>query len=126
MCRFNVDSPLFAATFRLCNSTPKTRMLAIKIILLLSIYRLLCIESVENEIDLLVDTTNAENGTSIEEEPDLPIEQIIVNLENTCKIKERAIDEDVQYLLEKIVPETKTQKCFAACWMEKLQIVNMD
>lgn len=58
-----------------------------------------------------------------------PIEELIRNLEITCKINERANDDDVHHLIETIIPETKTQKCFAACWMEKLQIVlqcNMD
>lgn len=62
-----------------------------------------------------------ENDEQIEK--DQPIENIILNLEFACKIKERAATDDVQFLLNEIVPETQTQKCFMACWMERFGIV---
>lgn len=59
------------------------------------------------------------------EEQDAPIKHIISHLEVACKINERASDDDVQYLLDKIIPETKVQKCFVACWLERLNIVGI-
>lgn len=58
-----------------------------------------------------------------DEEEFTDLATIIPNLLTACTINARASDEDVQFVLANVVPETRVQKCFVACWMERLQIV---
>lgn len=75
------------------------------------------------EVEFIDDCNTYDDGAEEEEEEYVAIEKIFPNLETACKINARASDEDVQYVLDNIVPETRVQKCFVACWMERLQIV---
>lgn len=43
---------------------------------------------------------------------------------NTCKIKERATDQGVEDLFKKVLPETRMEKCFTACWFERFEVVS--
>lgn len=67
-------------------------------------------------------SSNAENSTVIDEF-DSNFENTFAYAINTCKIKERATDQDVEKLFQKFLPETKLEKCFTACWFERFQVV---
>lgn len=43
---------------------------------------------------------------------------------NTCKIKERTTDQGVEELFKKVLPETRLEKCFTACWFERFEVVS--
>lgn len=70
--------------------------------------------------------TTGDKASDEEEDVDEPIENIIPHLETACKLNELASDDDVQYLLDNVIPETKAQKCFVACWLERLKIVGIN
>lgn len=93
----------------------------------ISIALLRAIDSFTEEVDFVYDTDCYDDQASKadEEVPFINIEEILPNLEISCRINARAVDEDIEFLLINMVPETQVQKCFVACWMERLQIVRI-
>lgn len=43
---------------------------------------------------------------------------------NTCKIKERIDQEEIEIVFESVLPTTQREKCFVACWLEQFQVVS--
>lgn len=43
---------------------------------------------------------------------------------NTCKIKERIDQEDIETVFDNTLPTTQTEKCFVACWLEQFHVVS--
>lgn len=54
---------------------------------------------------------------------DVNFEEIFPHAIDTCKIKERASDLDVENVVNNFLPTTMTEKCFVACWLETFHVV---
>lgn len=50
-------------------------------------------------------------------------EEIYPHAIDTCKIKERASDLDVENVINNFLPKTTTEKCFVACWLETFGVI---
>lgn len=68
----------------------------------------------------LIRSTISNNDTAFDEFDDTFAHAI-----NTCKIKERATDQGVEDLFRKVLPETRMEKCFTACWFERFEVVRV-
>lgn len=63
-------------------------------------------------------------GTEFElQNQDFNFEAIFKNVMNTCKIKEKVSDYDIEKIENQFLPTTKTEKCFVACWLESFHVV---
>lgn len=62
-----------------------------------------------------------------EEEEELVsnFDEIFEYVMETCMIQARADRKDVQYIFTHVLPKSKTQKCFVACWLELFQVVSV-
>lgn len=54
---------------------------------------------------------------------DSNFEEVFKHVIDTCKIKERASDNDVENIVSNFLPSTMTEKCFVACWLESFHVV---
>lgn len=72
------------------------------------------------------DLTAFENGDFELQNKDSNYEKVFAHVINTCKIKERASDNDVENVVSNFLPTTMTEKCFVACWLESFHVVCYD
>lgn len=54
---------------------------------------------------------------------DVNFEEIFPHAIDTCKIKERASDLEVENIVNNFLPTTMTEKCFVACWLETFGVL---
>lgn len=54
---------------------------------------------------------------------EVDFEEIFPHAIDTCKIKERASDLDVENVVSNFLPTTMTEKCFVACWLETFGVI---
>lgn len=50
-------------------------------------------------------------------------DEVFKHVVNTCKIKERASDRDVETVVNHFLPSKQVEKCFTACWLESFHVV---
>ncbi|XP_031635757.1 general odorant-binding protein 19d-like [Contarinia nasturtii] len=63
-------------------------------------------------------------GTEFElQNRDANFEAIFKYAMNTCKIKERVTDYDIEQIENNFLPTTETEKCFVACWLESFHVI---
>lgn len=43
---------------------------------------------------------------------------------NTCKIKERIDQNEIEAVFDNVLPTTQTERCFIACWLEQFHVVS--
>lgn len=72
---------------------------------------------------LLQDLSAFETFGTDWESKEINFEEVFEHVVNTCKIKERASDDDVETVINGNLPTTMVQKCFVACWLESFQVV---